>query len=285
MKYELKDKVVLITGATGGIGAACARELYANGAKLVLTDISQSSVNALASKFAKERVLAKMMDVTNWESIKKVIKLTVATFGRLDITIANAGISWKESAYTVFNCDEAEFEKIIDVDLLGVWRSIKASLPEVVKNQGQIVVTSSIYAFTNGMCNAPYATSKAGIEMLSRSLRAELAGKGASATVLYPGWISTPLTEGVFGGDNLTTEMREIGFPPYLRKAIPPKKVATALVKGLKKRSPRIIVPARWIPIQILRGIVGIVSDWFLAENSKIQSMLLALESRTKRRK
>lgn len=283
MKYELKDKVVLITGATGGIGAACAREFYRNGAKLVLTDISQSSVDKLASEFAKDRVLAKEMDVTDWSSIKKVIKQTVATFGRLDITVANAGISWKESAYTVFNCDETEFEKIIDVDLLGVWRTIKASLPEVVKNQGQIVVTSSIYAFTNGMCNAPYATSKAGIEMLFRSLRAELAGKGASSTVLYPGWITTPLTEGVFGGDNLTTKMREIGFPPFLRRAITPEKVATALTKGLSKRSPRIIVPARWIPIQILRGIVGIFSDWFLANNTRIQSMVLELEDRTKK--
>ncbi|MCW7480891.1 SDR family NAD(P)-dependent oxidoreductase [Leptospira kanakyensis] len=285
MVYDIRNKVILITGAAGGIGAACARELYANGANLVLTDISQKSLDTLTSEFAKERVLAKAMDVTNWSSIKNIIKLTITTFGKLDIVFANAGISWKESAYTVFNCDESEFEKIIDVDLLGVWRTIKTSLPEIVKNKGQVVVTSSIYAFTNGMCNAPYATSKAGIEMLSRSLRAELSGKGASASVLYPGWITTPLTDGVFGGDRLTTEMREIGFPPFLRKAISPEKVATALIKGLTQRKPRIIVPARWIPIQLFRGIVGIFSDWLLANHKHIQSLVLDLESRTKKQK
>lgn len=283
MAYHLQDKVVLITGAAGGIGTACAKELYAEGAKLILTDVSQKSVDTLAAEFAKERVLAKAMDVTDWKSIKKVTNLSVSTFGKIDIVFANAGISWKESAYTVFNCDESEFEKILEVDLLGVWRTVKSSLPEIVKNQGQVVVTSSIYAFTNGMCNAPYATSKAGIEMFVRSLRAELAGKSASASVLYPGWITTPLTEGVFGGDRLTTTMREIGFPPILRKAIPPEKVAKALVHGLKQRKPRIIVPARWVPIQLFRGIVGIFSDWYLSNHSRIQSLLLELENRTKK--
>ncbi|PJZ46686.1 SDR family NAD(P)-dependent oxidoreductase [Leptospira brenneri] len=283
MVYDIKDKVVLITGASGGIGAACARELYAQGAKLVLTDISQTSVDALASEFSKERVLAKKMDVTDWKSIQKVFELTLSTFGKMDIVLANAGISWKESAYTVFNCDANEFEKILDVDLLGVWRTIKTTLPEIVKNKGQVVVTSSIYAFTNGMCNAPYATSKAGIEMLTRSLRAELAGRGTSASVLYPGWIATPLTEGVFGGDHLTTKMREIGFPFFLRKAIPPEVVARSFVKGLTRRKARIIVPARWAPIQLFRGIVGIFSDWFLANHKRLQSMVLELEARTKR--
>lgn len=111
MAYHLQDKVVLITGAAGGIGTACAKELYAEGAKLVLTDVSQKSVDTLAAEFAKERVLAKAMDVTDWKSIKKVTNLSVSTFGKIDIVFANAGISWKESAYTVFNCDESEFEK------------------------------------------------------------------------------------------------------------------------------------------------------------------------------
>ncbi|MCT8333457.1 SDR family NAD(P)-dependent oxidoreductase [Leptospira sp. 85282-16] len=283
MAYHLKDKVVLITGASGGIGAACARELYRLGAKLVLTDISQTSLDALATEFTKERVITETVDVTDWKSIKQVTNLAVSKFGKLDIVFANAGISWKESAYTVFNCDASEFEKILEVDLLGVWRTIKSTLPEIVKNKGQVVVTSSIYAFTNGMCNAPYATSKAGIEMLSRSLRAELAGKGVNVSVLYPGWVSTPLTEGVFGGDSLTTNMRELGFPMVLRKPISAEKVAKAFVYGLIHKKPRIIVPARWIPIQLFRGIVGIFSDWYLANHTRIQSLLLDLESRTKK--
>lgn len=280
MQYNIKDKVVLITGATGGIGAASARELYNFGANLVLTDLSQSSLDQLASEFESHRVMTKIMDVTNWDSIREVKELTITKFGKLDIVFANAGISWKNSAHTILSCQEEEFETILEVDLMGVWRTIKTTLPEIIKSKGQVIVTSSIYAYTNGMCNAPYAVSKAGIEMFTRSLGAEIIGKGASASVLYPGWITTPLTKNVFGGDPLTTKMRELGFPGFLKKPIPPEKVANALVKGILKRKPRITIPYRWIPIQWFRGIFGNLSDLYLSKHKTLQKLLTDLEVR-----
>ena len=120
-------------------------------------------------------------------------RLASNSFGHVDICFANAGISWKGDPATVFSCDPAEFRKIVDVDLFGAFYSVKACLPEIVKNGGYVLVTSSVYAFTNGMANAPYATSKAGVEQMTRALRAELAGTPATAGVLYPGWVSTPI--------------------------------------------------------------------------------------------
>ena len=91
-----------------------------------------------------------------------------------------------------------EWERVIDVNLLGVWRTVRAALPQVAERQGQIVVVSSVYAFANGMLNSPYAVAKAGVEALGRSLRSELAPLGASATVAYFGLVDTKLVQDAF---------------------------------------------------------------------------------------
>jgi hypothetical protein len=124
---NLNGKVVLVTGAAGGIGAAAAQALYDRGA-------------------------------------------------RMAVSFANAGIAWCDAPATVAGCDPAEFERIVAVDLFGVWRTVRASLPEVTRNQGQVLITASIYAFLNGMVNSTYAASRAAVALLGRALRVDLAG-------------------------------------------------------------------------------------------------------------
>lgn len=278
-KYDLNGKVALITGATGGIGAASARALYQQGASLVLTDLSRQALESLATEFDAQRVLALPLDVTDAAASKAVVEQIVERFGRLDIAFANAGIAWRNTPATIASCDEAEFEKIIDVDLFGVWRTIRAALPEVQRNHGQIVITSSIYSFVNGMVNAPYAASKAAVEMLGRALRAELAGTGASASVLYPGWTATPIADLAFGGHATASELIESAFPAVLRKQVQPEEIATALVAGLATRSAAIIAPARWKPLSMLRGVMSPLSDALLERSTKIQRLVRNIES------
>ncbi len=278
MIYNLKNKVILITGASGGIGAASARALYKAGADLVLTDISQKSVNLLAQEFDSKRVLPLALDVCDFKAAQQTVKKAVDKFGRLDVVFANAGISWHNSAHTMLSCEEKEFERIIEVDLLGVWRSIKAALPEIVRNKGQVLVSASIYSYVNGACNAPYAVSKAGIEMLARSLRVELSARGATASVLYPGWVDTGIAEIAFGGDELASMMIKTAFPAFLRRLIKPEAVAASVVKGLQKRKSCIMIPLRWVPVATMRGIFNIITDSSLGGNRKLQSMVHQLE-------
>ena len=106
MTYDLDQKVVLITGAAGGIGAATARQLYAQGASLVLTDTSQSSVDRLAQDFDASRVLPLALDVTDAGATRAVVSKTIERFGRLDVALANAGISWRGMPGTIMSCDE-----------------------------------------------------------------------------------------------------------------------------------------------------------------------------------
>lgn len=278
MAYDLQGKVVLITGAAGGIGAATARELHACGARLVLTDVTQASVDHLAAEFDPERTLALALDVTDAAATKAVVQHAVDRFGRLDIAFANAGIAWRDLPATMYSCDEQEFERIVEVDLLGVWRTIKAALPEVLRNEGQVLVTASVYAFVNGMVNAPYAASKAAVEMLARSLRAELGGTGATASVLYPGWVTTPIAKVGFGGNTLATKLIEKGFPAPLRRPIQPDDVAKGVVKGLRARQPRIMAPFRWAPFSWTRGVFNILTDWHLGRQHEMHTLMRELE-------
>lgn len=275
--FNLRDKVVLITGASGGIGAAMARALHAEGAQLVLTDVARESIDGLANEFEPEHVLPLALDVTDMDACRSVVAQAVERFGGIDVVLANAGIAW-DPPKTVATAPVDEFERIIEVDLLGVWRTVRAALPEVRKAQGHILVTASVYAFANGMVNAPYAMSKAGVEQLGRALRAELAGTGTTAGVLYPGWVDTPLIKPAFGGHAIATEIIQTLFPKALRTPVPPERVADAVVKGLRRRAPRTIVPRRFAPFSLLRGLFNMLSDALLDRHKKIQDMIRRLE-------
>lgn len=240
MRYDVTDRVVLITGAAGGIGAATARRLYGLGAHLVLTDHQLDAVNTLADEFDAQRVLPLALDVTDSGATRAVVDQAVERFGRLDIVLANAGIAWADAPATLTSCDEAEFERIVEVDLLGVWRTLRAALPEIRRNQGQLLVTSSIYALLNGMANAPYAASKAAVESLTRALRVELGGTGASASVIYPGWTATAIADMAFGGNALATRLNETIMPGFLRRPVSAEQVADAIARGLEARRARI---------------------------------------------
>lgn len=275
MNYNINEKVILITGASGGIGFSCAKVFYQNGAKLVLTDLSTESLKnqVKENNFDENRVLLLELNVINKEQTKNVVEQTIAHFGKLDIVFANAGIA-ASPPKTVFKMSENEFEHVVEVDLFGIYRTIKASLPEIIKNKGQIIITSSAYSFFNGIFNAPYAVSKAGIEMLGRSLRAEIAYTGATAMVLYPGWVDTPITKVVFGGDDTATKLANLVIPSYFLNPVPPKIVAEALLKGINKRSHRVFSPKRWGFMWFIQTILTIFGDTSLGKDKKVQELI-----------
>ncbi|WP_329200150.1 MULTISPECIES: short-chain dehydrogenase/reductase [unclassified Streptomyces] len=277
-KYSLSNKTVLITGAAGGIGAAGARALHARGANLVLVGRNASSVADLARELGEERVLSLGVDVTDRSALQNAVACTVERFGALDVVFANAGVA-PDLPATIATVDPELFERIIAVNLLGVWRTVRAALPQIIANRGHILVTSSIYAYVNGAVNAPYAASKAAIEQFTRALRVELAMHGATAGVLYPGWVESAMSRPAFGGDALTTRMREVAFPRPLAVAISPEAVARRVARGIERRAASITVPHRWHPVGILRGIVNPVSDRLLTRHTRLQPLLRALEN------
>jgi len=278
---HLDGKTILITGAAGGIGAASATALHARGANIVLADLTEDGVDAVADRLGPARTLALAVDVTDRTSLEDAVAQSVHRFGSLHVVFANAGIAADPPA-TIATIGPAEFERIIEVDLLGVWRTVRAALPQIINSRGHALVTASIYAYFNGTVNAPYAMSKAGVEQFARALRTELAIHGATAGVLYPGWVKTPIARAAFGDNDLVTRMRGQLYPRYLATAIHPDEVATQVASGIEKRSARIMVPRRWEPISALRGIVNPLTDRALDRNTELHGLLRQLETRTR---
>jgi NAD(P)-dependent dehydrogenase (short-subunit alcohol dehydrogenase family) len=273
--YTLTGKTVLVTGAASGIGAASARALIDAGANVALIDLHQPAVDKLAAALGPN-ALPLAADVTDLEAMQTVVTKVVDHFGALDVCFANAGIAAAKPT-TINASSVEEFERIVEVDLLGVWRTVKASLPAVTAANGHILITSSTYAFFNGVGNAPYAASKAAVESFGRSLRGELAGTGTTAGVLYPGWVDTPIIAASHT-DEITQELIRIGNPGPLRRPVQPEVIAAAVVRGIERRSPRVFAPWRWVPLSVARGLVAILGDAVIDRHQRMQELLRQID-------
>ena len=137
--------------------------------------------------------------------MQRAVALTVERFGGLDVVVANAGIASRVASFRAMAPES--FERVLDVNLWGVTRTVDAALGEIVRRRGHVVVVSSIYAFTNGMGAAPYAMSKAAVEQFGRALRVELVQHGASASVAYFGFIDTEMVHRAIDRDPLADRM------------------------------------------------------------------------------
>ncbi len=272
MSGSLQGQTIFITGATGGIGAATSRELIKRGANVVVTDVGAEQVQDLATELG-ERALPLVVDVTDRGSIDQAVAKAVEHFGKVDIVFANAGIA-NDPPLTVTSLTDEMYEKVIDVDLNGVWHTVRAGLPQVIENGGYVLITSSIYAFMNGVVNAPYAMSKAAVEQLGRALRTELAYRGASAGVLYPGWVDTNIAKVAMRDPGPIKELADHAFRGPLGRAITPERAAKAIANGMEKRAPRIIVPRRWIPFSMLRGLFNMAVDSIMERDAKIAGVI-----------
>jgi NAD(P)-dependent dehydrogenase (short-subunit alcohol dehydrogenase family) len=277
-RFPLANKTVLVTGAASGIGAATVRALHTRGAHVALLDLDGEAVQAVARTIGDRHALLPLAaDVTDRDALDAAVQQIVDHFGALDVVFANAGIAANPPT-TVASIAPDVFERVVEVNLLGVWRTVRAALPQIIANQGHVLVTSSIYAFVNGAVNAPYAAAKAGVEQLARALRVELAQYGATAGVLHPGWVATPLARNAFGGHETVTRMRELAFPAILGKAVTPEAVAARVVDGIARRSPRIVAPRRWEVVSAARGLAGPLTDRALVRDTRLHELIRRLE-------
>src|SRR5918998_1238627 len=141
--YSADGKVAMITGAARGIGFETARQLHAKGASVAVLDLDRESAGQ-ACEMIGERTLAIGADVTDSAAMRLAVNEVVERFGGLDIVVANAGIAPPVRPMTRIGTEA--FERVIEIDLLGVWRTVHAALPHVVERRGHIVVIASVYA-------------------------------------------------------------------------------------------------------------------------------------------
>ena len=279
-RFELREKVALVTGGAQGIGLGTANALHARGARVAVVDLSQDDAERAAAGIDPSAI-GLAADVTDADAIQGAVDSVVERFGRLDVLVANAGIASRGATTRAMDADA--FERVVEVNLLGVWRSVRAALPQVIDNQGHIVVVASIYAFFNGVGAAPYAMSKAGVEQLGRALRCELAPLGASASVAYFGFIDTEMVHKAIDQDPLAERMMDAS-PRVLHKRLPPSAAGEAIAQGIERRAPRIIRPRRWAVLSTLRGIINPLMDARMERDDELQAIVRELDARADQR-
>jgi NAD(P)-dependent dehydrogenase (short-subunit alcohol dehydrogenase family) len=268
--FPVTGKVALVTGAMRGIGFETARALHARGAAVALADIDAAGAEAASRRIGGDRVISLGVDVRDEAAVVAAVERTVARFGGLDVVVANAGIA--PPPRTVLRMDPGMFDRVLDVNLHGVVHTVRAALPQIVLRRGHVVVVSSVYAFTNGVLQSPYAMAKAGVEQLGRALRVELQPHGASATVAYFGFVATQMVADAYA-DPITQRLdRTIPLP--LRKTIHPSVAAAGIVDGIERRAAHVILPRRWEVLRRLRGFTGPAADAISRRHPVLQETL-----------
>ncbi len=258
-RYPLPGKIALVTGAARGIGLETAKQLHEKGASVAVVDLSLEDARR-ACEAIGSRTLALEADVTDAGALRRAVADVVERFGGVDIAVANAGVAPPMKPMTAIG-DEV-FERVVEVDLLGVWRTVSAVLPQIVARGGHVVVVASVAAFAPGALSAPYAASKAGVEQLGRALRAELRTHSASASVAYFGFIDTAMVRDTFDASDDPVAARVQGlFPGFARRRQTPAQAGAAVVAGIERRAARIITPGYWRVYSVLRGALNPIID------------------------
>lgn len=201
---DWSGKVVLITGASSGIGRGLAVELARRGAKLglvarrkdlldeIVAEISTNSGNNGAGESSRVRAIT--ADVQDATSMRAAAEDLQTEFGKIDVLIANAGIGGANDAA---NFDAANLANVINVNVIGVGNSVAAVVPEMVqRGSGHLVVISSLSAYRGLPKSAAYCASKAAVSAMFESMRLDLKPRGIDVTIIHPGFIKTPLTAG-----------------------------------------------------------------------------------------
>jgi NAD(P)-dependent dehydrogenase (short-subunit alcohol dehydrogenase family) len=247
---NVRGKVVLITGAARGIGAGVARDLAAKGAKVALVGLEAEELAAVAAECGDDAG-AWEADVTSWSDLEKATAAIVERYGRIDVVLANAGIAATGFTRSI---DPAAFERVINVDLLGVWRTVRVTLPHLIESRGYALLVSSAAAIVHIPGNAAYSAAKAGVEAFANSLRAEVRHLGVGVGVVHPTWIATDM---VNSADEHPVFGTLRGKQPGLAGKTYPLSLAVDLISaGIAKRARAVHVPG-WVGVaKLFRALI-----------------------------
>ena len=230
MPNAIEGKVVVITGASSGLGEATARLLSAQGATVVLGARRTDRIAALAGELMRSgaKALAKATDVTHRGEVQSLVDAAVEAYGRLDVMINNAGLM-PNSPFERLKVDD--WDRMIDVNIKGVLWGIAAALPQMQRQQsGHIINVSSVAGHKIRSGGAVYAATKHAVRVISEGLRQEVKPYNIRTTIISPGAVATELPDSITETD-ISEKMRTY----YATVAIPPESFARAVLYAMSQ--------------------------------------------------
>ncbi|MYC28767.1 MAG: glucose 1-dehydrogenase [Chloroflexi bacterium] len=191
---RVEGKVALVSGGARGIGAATSKLLAQEGAAVVLADVLEAEGRATEAEIAEAggRATFMLLDVTDEENWQRVIDATVATYGRLDVVVNNAGISGRAN---VEETQAETWDRVMDVNGKGVFLGTKLAIPELRKaGGGSIINISSIYGIIGSETSAAYHASKGAVRIFTKAAAIQYASEGIRVNSVHPGFVDSPMT-------------------------------------------------------------------------------------------
>ena len=238
----MKDLVVIVTGASKGIGAELARQLSAKGAKLVLAARNVAELETVAQecrKLGASGVITVKCDVSVESDCRTLVTAALLAFGRIDALVNNAGVSMWARFDEIQ--DLAVFERIMRVNYLGAVFCTALALPHLRETRGRVVGISSLAGRTGVPTRTGYSASKHAMTGFFDSLRIELDGTGVSVTMIYPGFIATGIRENATGPDGKPILVSPVKEAQVMRV----EDCVRQIVHAMERREREVVMTAR----------------------------------------
>jgi len=274
---RLDGRVALVTGGAGGIGLATAGALAAGGARVVIVDVDQHGVDRAVAAIGQPLAHGVHADVRDRGAMAGAVAQAVERFGRLDIVVANAGVTPVPA--TIRTLDLDDFDRVVAINLTGVVNTVAPAVDEVIAHGGHIVVVASVAAFAPGFAGVAYMASKAAVEQFGRALRIELGITDATAGVAYFGVVQTAMVKNTLDDDPLGHDI-DMMMPFPLRRRISADHAAKVIVGGITSRAARTIAPKGWGAYSLMREVVNRGMEDALRSDTRLHDLLRKVEQR-----
>jgi NAD(P)-dependent dehydrogenase (short-subunit alcohol dehydrogenase family) len=248
---ELNGKVVVITGAARGLGAELARQVSRQGARVALLGLEPDELEKVSTDCPGSACWE--VDVTDGAALARVAEEVADRLGPADVVVANAGIA---TGGPLLLSDAASYDRVIEVNLLGSIRTVRAFLPQVVQTRGYVLQIASLAALAPAPMMGAYCASKSGVEAFAHSLRGEVRHHGVDVGVAYLSWTNTDM---VRGADERGLADRS-KLPWVLNRTYPLEPAVERIVEGMVRRSPHVYAQ-KWVrSLQYLRAVLPSVT-------------------------
>ncbi|OZC73976.1 short-chain dehydrogenase [Rhodococcus sp. 06-462-5] len=258
-KYDVAGRTVVITGAAGGLGQMLADALRARHANVALLDLDADAVTAQAERLGGTRVARGWrVDVRDLGSLETAMREVEEHFGRIDVVIAGAGIGNVAGPLTA--TDPTAFERVVDINLLGVWRTFRAAAPYVQERRGHLMAVASMASFVHAPLHGSYTSSKAGVWALCDSLRLEFRHLGVTVGSVHPSFFKTPLVDEALAQKDAVRLFDNFEGAFQL---IPPENVVKDILLGIERRSAQVVTPRTMRSAALAPGLIRLLVDRF----------------------